>query len=429
MSSAPRFSVFEVLQQRGFVEQVSDEGLAARLARERVVVYNGFDPTSDSLHIGHAIPLMALAHFQRAGHEVLPLVGGATGMIGDPSGRSEERNLLTLDEVRHNAESIRRQMARYFDFHGDTPAVMVNNYDWTSRLSIIDWLRDVGKHFGIGYMLGKESVRGRMEGDRGISYTEFSYMTLQAYDFLHLHREYGCTLQAGGNDQWGNITAGIDLCRKVAGAQVHGITYPLLTKADGSKFGKTAGGSVWLDPERTSPFRFYQYWIQTDDRDVERFLKFFTFLELDEIAALVSKHQESPEKREGQKRLAAEVTLLTHGDEELAKALRATEMLYGGEIRGLSDRELGDIFEDVPSGEIPRSDLPAGIPIADLLARSGAAASKGEARRLLQQGGVYVNNLRVDPQGRTVTEADLASESVLVLRLGKKRYHLVRFNR
>ena len=421
-------SVFDVLQARGFVEQMSDEAsLREALAEGPVTVYTGYDPTADSLHIGHLIPTMALAHFQRAGHRVIAIVGGATGMIGDPSGRSDERNLLTAAQIEHNVACVKAQLERFLDVSDPARGVVLNNHDWIGRMSFIDWLRGVGKHFGLGYMLGKESVRSRLSSERGISYTEFSYMTLQAYDFLHLAREQGCTMQCGGNDQWGNITAGIDLARKVLGKQVHGMTYPLLTKSDGSKFGKTAGGSVWLDAARTSPFKFYQYWIQVEDADVERLLKFFTFLPLDVVAEVVAEHAASPHLREGQKRLAAEVTRLVHGEAGLASALRATAMLFGGEIAGLSDAELGDIFADVPSGEVARERLAAGIKMADLLVESGAAPSKAEARRLLDGGGVYVNNARFEDASMAVSEKHLASESMLVLRLGKKRQHVVRF--
>lgn len=425
--ATPQRSVFEVLEERGFIEQVSDEGLAKVLAEGKVAVYNGFDPTADSLHIGHLVPVMALAHFQRAGHRVIAVVGGATGMIGDPSGRSEERNLLDAAQIEHNLRGIRSQIERYIDVSDPARGIVVNNHDWIGRMSFIDWLRDVGKHFGIGYMLGKESVRSRLGSERGISFTEFSYMTLQAYDFLHLAREEGCTVQTGGNDQWGNITAGIDLCRKVLGKPVHGLTYPLLKKSDGGKFGKTAGGSVWLDPARTSPYKFYQYWMQVDDADAERLLKFFTFLPVEEIAAAMAAHAEAPHQRAAQKLLAEEATRLAHGEEGLASARRATEILFGGEIAGMADKDLEEIFEGVPSGGVPRARLAEGLRIVDLLAESGAAASKGEARRLLQQGGVYINNRRLESHDEAITEAHLASETMLVLRLGKKRYHVARF--
>lgn len=425
--ATPQRSVYEVLEERGFIEQVSDEGLAKVLAEGKVAVYNGFDPTADSLHIGHLVPVMALAHFQRAGHRVIAVVGGATGMIGDPSGRSEERNLLDAAQIEHNLRGIRSQIERYIDVSDPARGIVVNNHDWIGRMTFIDWLRDVGKHFGIGYMLGKESVRSRLGSERGISFTEFSYMTLQAYDFLHLAREEGCTVQAGGNDQWGNITAGIDLCRKVLGKPVHGLTYPLLKKADGGKFGKTAGGSVWLDPARTSPYKFYQYWMQVDDADAERLLKFFTFLPVAEIAGAMAAHAEAPHQRAAQKLLAEEATRLAHGEEGLASARRATEILFGGEIAGLADKDLEEIFEGVPSGQLPRARLAEGLRIVDLLAESGAAASKGEARRLLQQGGVYINNRRLESHDEAITEAHLASETMLVLRLGKKRYHVARF--
>lgn len=416
------------LQRRGMIEQISDEAaIREMLAKERVSIYVGFDPTARSLHIGSLMPLMVMAHLQRAGHRPIGVVGGATGMIGDPSGRSSERNLITLDEVEANLRGIRHQVESFLSFEGENAAIVVNNADWTTPISYLEWLRDVGKFFTINYMMGKESVRRRLEDrDQGISYTEFSYMLLQAYDFLHLFRSEGCKLQGGGNDQWGNITAGIDLVHKVEGKQAYGLTFPLITTASGEKFGKSAGNAVWLDPEMTSPYQFYQYWIQTDDRDVRRYLGLFTFLSLDEIDEIVAAHEAAPEKRSGQRRLAAEVTTVVHGPDAVAKVERASEILFGREIEGLSDAELGEIFADVPSTEFKREQLGA-LTLVDLLRESGMVKSNGEARRLLSGGGVYLNNRGVQDPNLQIGEGQLASETALVLRSGKKKYHLARF--
>jgi tyrosyl-tRNA synthetase len=408
------------------LEQVSDAGLAERLDAEPLTMYAGFDPTADSLHLGHLVPIMAMAHFQRHGHRVLAVVGGATGMVGDPSGKSEERNLLTPEAVEANAAAVKKQMACFLRFAGENPAQLLNNHDWIGAMTFVDWLREVGKFFTISYMLQKESVKKRLGSEVGISFTEFSYMTMQAYDFLHLYRAEGCSVQVGGNDQWGNITAGIDLVHKAEGAAVHGITFPLLQTSTGEKFGKTAGNAVWLDPQRTSPYQFYQYWVRTTDADVERFLKLFTFLPLEEIQTVCREHAEAPERRLGQKRLAAEATRLVHGEEGLAAAERASKALFGGELTGLSEADLLDIFADVPSAEMSADRLAEGVGILDLAAESGLAKSKGEARRAVQQGGLYLNNERVPDQERVVTAGDLLAGSVLVLRSGKKRYLLVR---
>ncbi len=420
-------SVFEILEERGFIDAVTDDGLRQHLAENKVTLYAGFDPTSDSLQIGNLLPVMALAHFQRAGHRVIMLVGGATGMVGDPSGKSEERNLLTTDDVRRNAEVARQQLSNFLDFDGDNPAKMVNNYDWISTMSFIDWLRDVGKHFNVKQMLAKESVKSRLGTESGISYTEFSYMTMQAYDFKHLCEAEGCTLQVGGSDQWGNIVAGIELGRKALGQQLYGITFPLITTSTGEKLGKSAGNSVWLAAEKTSPYKFYQYWINMDDNDVGPFLKYFTFLPLDEIGAVVEEHQAEPHRRLGQKRLAAEMTKLVHGEAGLATAEKATQVLFGGDLEGLGDAELIDIFADVPSTTMARTSLAAGISLIDLLAETGMCKSKGEARRLIQGGGANINNKKATDIERVVNVDDLASETCLLLRQGKKKYHLVRF--
>lgn len=416
------------LQRRGMIEQISDEAAIREMfAKERVSFYIGFDPTARSLHIGSLLPMMVMAYLQRAGHRPIAVVGGATGMIGDPSGRSSERNLITTDEVDQNLAGIRGQLEGFLSFEGENAAIVINNADWTTPISYLEWLRDVGKFFTINYMMGKESVRRRLEDrEQGISYTEFSYMLLQAYDFLHLYRSEGCKLQGGGNDQWGNITAGIDLVHKVEGKQAYGLTFPLITTASGEKFGKSAGNAVWLDPEMSSPYQFYQYWIQTDDRDVRKYLGLFTFLELDEIDEIVSAHEAAPEKRSGQRRLAAEVTRIVHGEDALRKSEQATEILFGREIEGLSDKDLGDIFADVPSSQLDRS-LLGELKLLDLLREAGVVKSNGEARRLLTGGGVYLNNRPCSDPNQEITTAELASESALVLRSGKKKYYLVRF--
>ncbi|PKL76352.1 MAG: tyrosine--tRNA ligase [Candidatus Melainabacteria bacterium HGW-Melainabacteria-1] len=416
------------LQKRGMIEQISDEAaIREMLERERVSIYIGFDPTARSLHIGSLLPMMVLAHLQRAGHRPIAVVGGATGMIGDPSGRSSERNLITLDEVDANLAGIRHQLESFLSFEGENAASVVNNADWTTPISYLEWLRDVGKFFTINYMMAKESVRRRLEDrDQGISYTEFSYMLLQAYDFLHLFRAEGCKLQGGGNDQWGNITAGIDLVHKVEGQQAYGLTFPLITTSSGEKFGKSAGNAVWLDPQMTSPYQFYQYWIQTDDRDVRRYLGLFSFLSLDQIDEIVAAHDAAPEKRAGQRRLAAEVTAIVHGAEAVRKAELASEVLFGREIEGLSDHDLGEIFADVPSTQLART-LLGELTVLDLLRETGMVKSNGEARRLIQGGGVYLNNRACSEPGQAISAAELASESALVLRSGKKKYHLVRF--
>lgn len=411
------------------IEQITNrEALDALLATPGQSIYVGFDPTADSLHVGHFLPVLMLARFQRAGHRPIVLVGAATGMIGDPSGRSSERQLLTLEEIRANAEAVHQQLARFVSFEGANAALIVNNADWTTPVSYLEWLRTVGKHFTINYMLAKESVRRRLEDrEHGISYTEFSYMLLQANDFLHLFDHANCAIQAGGSDQWGNITAGAELIRKVRAREAFGITFPLLQTSSGEKFGKSAGNAVWLDPKRTSPYQFYQFWIRTDDRDVERMLKLFTFLELAEIAAVMEEHAKAPETRGAQKRLAEEMTRLVHGADALAAAQRASEALFGGEVAGLSDADLADIFADVPSFTVPAASIEAGMKIADVLVAAGAAKSKGEAQRLIQGGGVYLNNKRIEGgPASVVRRGDLASETMFVVRSGKKSYYLGR---
>ncbi len=420
-------SIYETLEKRGLIAQSTDPGLSELLAKERFTIYVGFDPTSSSLHLGNLVPIMALAHFQRAGHAVLALVGGATAMVGDPSGRSDERNLLSAGQVKQNAEGVRQQLSHFLDFEGPNAAVMVDNYDWTSRMSFIDWLRDVGKYFTVNYMVAKESVKSRMQSEQGISYTEFSYMTMQAYDFLHLYDQFGCKLQGGGSDQWGNITAGIDLIRRLRQTQAYGLTFPLITTASGAKFGKSAGNALWLDGGRTSPWEFYQYLVRQDDRDVARFLRIYTFLPDARIEELEQQIAEQPEQRAAQKALAYEVTAIVHSAEVAREIQRAAEIVYDDQIQGISDRTLRDVFASVPSVDVAAAQVSAGIDILDLIIQSGMVKSKGEGRRLLDAGGVYVNNLRVGG-GMKITPEHLASESLIVLRSGKKNYFLVHVN-
>ncbi len=423
--------VISELSWRGLIGQTTDDVNLPRLLLERPrTLYAGFDPTADSLHVGHLMALMVLRRFQQAGHRPIAVVGGATGMIGDPSGKNEERNLLSLDALRANIAGMEPQLRRFLDFDcGPNSAVLVNNYDWTCKFSYLEFLRDVGKHLSVNVMLTKDSVRSRLErSDAGLSYTEFSYMLLQAYDFVHLYDEFGCELQVGGSDQWGNITAGIDLARRLRGVQLYGCTCPLLTKSDGSKMGKTESGALWLSAERTSPYHFYQYWINLEDTEVGRCLRFFTDLRQDEIEPLLAEHQSDPGRRVAQRRLGAELTGLVHGADGLRIAERATEIFFGAEISELDDAELAGIFADVPSKELPRDRLSGeGLSLIDALVESGLAKSKGEARRTISQGGAYVNNRRAEGIEKRLTPADLASESMIVLRSGKKNYALLQF--
>ncbi len=422
------------LRWRGLIHQTTDDArLGAWLAEKPRTLYVGFDPTAESLHVGSLTGLVVLRRFQQAGHRPMAVVGGATGMIGDPSGKSAERNLLSKEQLAANVEGMAAQMRRFLEFGaGSNAALLVNNFDWTAPWSYLEFLRDVGKNFPVNVMLAKDSVKSRLgRGDEdpsaGMSYTEFSYMLLQAYDFVHLHKTHGCELQAGGSDQWGNITAGIDLARRMHGAQLYGITWPLLTKSDGSKMGKTESGAVWLSAERTSPYNFYQYWINVEDADAGTCLRRLTELAREEVETLDAARASDPAKRESQRRLAEELTRLVHGEAGLAAARRATEIFFGAEVSDLSDAELTQIFADVPSKQLAASTLAAGLPIVDALCEAGLAASKGEARRTVAQGGAYVNNRRVDDVERKLTAADLASETVVVLRSGKKKYALLRF--
>lgn len=420
--------ILEELGWRGLLYDSTD-GVADLLSREFVTLYNGFDPTGDSLHVGHMVPLLCLARFQRFGHTPIALAGGGTGMIGDPSGKSQERPLLSKAQVEANVEAIKVQLSHFLDFNAkNNPARMVNNADWLTKLSMIEFLRDTGKHLTVNYMLAKDSVKSRLGSDGGISFTEFSYMLLQSYDFEHLYQHNNCKLQTGGSDQWGNIIAGVELIRRSQGQHAHAIVYPLITKSDGTKFGKTEGGAVWLDPKRTSPYRFYQFWYNTDDGDVVRYLKFFTFLTEREITELEQQGAEHPERRAGQLALAREMTSMLHGQTAYQRAQDASQALFGGSLSGLSANDIADIFEEVPASELPRSDYSGeGMSIVDALTRTGVASSRGEARRLVEGGGVYVNNTQADGS-RRITLNDSIEGRFIVLRKGRKNYHLIRLS-
>lgn len=422
------------LAWRGLLYQHT-EGLAARLHGARLTAYCGFDPTASSLHVGNLVPVMGLVHLQRHGHRPLVLVGGGTGLIGDPSGKASERTLNTPETVAANAAAIRRQLERFVSFEGETGALVRDNADWLCKLGAIDFMRDVGKHFTVNYMLAKESVRSRMEA--GISYTEFSYMLLQAYDFLELFRRDGVSMQVGGSDQWGNMTAGMELVRRAQGGDAHVLTFPLITKADGTKFGKTESGTVWLDPERTSPYRFYQFWYNADDRDVGRFLRFFSLLAREEIEALDAATEAHPERRTAQQALARDMTQRVHGADALRTAEEVTELLFGGrEPASLSEAALAALAREVPFAEVapdPALADPSAAggeaALADalaLLADTGLAASRGAAKRLAEQGGLYVNGERRSLAGRFVRERDLLPGRHVLLRKGARDYALVR---
>jgi tyrosyl-tRNA synthetase len=409
--------------------QDATEGAEEALREGVQTAYAGFDPTAPSLHVGNLVPVMGLVHFQRAGHAPIALVGGATALIGDPSGKDKERPLLSREEAEANAGRIRGQLEAFLDF-GDVSnsARMVNNLDWLGPTSVLDFLRDVGKHFPVSVMLGKEAIRTRLENETvGISFTEFSYILLQSYDFYRLFEDRGCRFQLGGSDQWGNITAGIDLIRRVGGEKAFGVVFPLLTTASGAKFGKTEEGAVWLDPELTSPYRFHQYWLNVDDADVGRCLRLFTLLDRTEIEALDVAAAERPQAREAQQALADDVTGRVHGEEALRRAKRASSVLFGGEVRGLAADEIEDIFSDVPSSALAADRLAGdGVDVTTLLADVGMTSSRGEARRSVEQGGIYLNGERVTDPTSPVRVSDALHGRFLVLRRGKKSYHLVR---
>jgi tyrosyl-tRNA synthetase len=418
-------SILEDLRARGLVADCTDwDGLAARLAQKPATLYCGFDPTGDSLHVGHLMGQVTMRRFQLAGHHPVALAGGATGMIGDPSGKSAERNLLTREQLAHNVACIKRQLSRLLDFDcAGNPARLVDNADWTVPFTFLDFLRDIGKHFSINMMIAKDSVRSRMEGDNGISYTEFSYMLLQAHDFYHLRRTCDCELQIGGSDQWGNITAGTDLIRKKLGVPAWGLTFPLITKSDGTKFGKTEGGAVWLDPQKTSPYRFYQFFVNTEDAMVVQYLNKFTLLPLDQIAVLAAEFAANPGARIAQKALAREVTALVHGKGAADDAIRASEIMFGGGLEGISEAVFNDVVGEVPTKPIEKLKLEAsGTALTEALVLAGLAQSKGQARKDIEAGGVYLNNQRVTDVARGVTTNDLLFGKHVLLRKGKRSY-------
>jgi tyrosyl-tRNA synthetase len=418
--------LFDELTWRALVYDATD-GLADLLGSRSLTLYAGFDPTASSLHVGHLLPLMGLARAQRFGHAPIAIVGGGTGMIGDPSGKSQERNLLSREQIDANVAGMRVQLERFLDFRArGNAARVVNNADWLGTVDLLTFLRDAGKHFTVNYMLQKESVQRRIESEDGISFTEFSYLLLQAYDFLQLFDRYGCTVQIGGSDQWGNITAGIDLIRKLRASKAHGLVMPLVTTAAGTKFGKTEAGTVWLDPQRTSPFAFYQFWLNTNDRDVMRYLKSFTFLErrtIDEVAALV---ETAPEKRDAQRLLAREMTAMVHGEAHVVRAQHASQLLFGEDITQLSAEDVLAVFADVPATELPAAQLGDGLGIVELVVLARLAPSKSEARRLVQSGGVYVNNRRMADVAARVGRADAIDGRVFVVRKGGRQNHVVK---
>ena len=420
-------TLYDELKWRGMVYDAT-EGLADLLARQQVTAYIGFDPTASSLHVGSLLTVMGLARLQRFGHTPIAIVGGGTGMIGDPSGKSQERVLLDADHIAINVAGIREQLERFLDFGASGNAArIVNNADWLGTIDLLSFLRDAGKHFTVNYMLQKESVSRRLESEDGISFTEFSYLVLQAYDFLHLFDRHGCVLQMGGSDQWGNITAGIDLIRKLRAAKAHGLVWPLMKTASGTKFGKTEAGTIWLDPRRTSPFTFYQFWLNVDDRDVIAYLKCFTFLDEPTIDALAAVTTTSPEKREGQRVLAREVSTVVHGADQVARVERASSVLFSEDITSLPMEDLLAVMSDVPSTEMSLSEFEGeGIGIVDLMARVRLAPSKSEARRLVQSGGVYLNNRRAADLQAKISAGDAIGGQLLLLRKGAKEQHLIR---
>jgi len=424
-------SILEELQWRDMIADCTDAGaLGKRLTASPMTLYCGFDPTADSLHVGHMVPLLALRRFQSHGHHPIAVAGGATGSIGDPSGKSQERQLLTKECIRQNLEAVKPQLARMLDFDvAGNPARLLDNADWIGPVRYLDFLRDIGKHFSVNMMVAKESVRGRMEDrDAGISYTEFSYMLLQAYDFFHLCQAHDCELQIGGSDQWGNITAGMDLCRKKLGRPVFGLTLPLVTKSDGTKFGKTESGAIWLDPAKTSVYKFYQFWIRTDDRDVIRYLKFFTFLSREEIGALAAQVRERPEARAAQKALAQAMTDMIHGARETEEAIKASEILFGGGLDGISERTFSEIVGEVPTCEVPAAHLDGeGWPLVESLVQAGLCSSKGQARKDLQGGGIYLNNERQTDAQRHLGRDSLLFGKYLLLRKGRRHYAVLSF--
>jgi len=423
----------EELTWRGMVHSMMP-GTEEQLKKEMTTAYLGIDPTADSLHIGHLCGVMMLRHFQRCGHKPLALIGGATGMIGDPSGKSLERNLLDEETLRHNQEAIKKQLSKFLDFESDAPnkAEMVNNYDWTKGVSFLDFAREIGKHITVNYMMAKDSVKKRLNGEArdGLSFTEFTYQLLQGFDFLTLYKEKGCRLQLGGSDQWGNITTGTELIRRKLGGEAYALTCPLITKADGGKFGKTESGNIWLDPARTSPYKFYQFWVNVSDADAEKYLKIFTALTKEEIEALVKEHAADPGKRPMQKRLAKEVTCMVHSEKDYEAAVEASAILFGNNtadaLRKLDERTLLDVFDGVPTFEVSKAEIEAGVPLLELVAtKTSVFPSKGEARKMIQQGGVSVNKEKVTDPSAVVDANALLDGKYIHIQRGKKNHFLL----
>ena len=423
----------EELRWRGMIQDIMPE-TEQHLMEGLRAAYVGIDPTADSLHIGHLVGVMMLRHFQNCGHKPYALVGGATGMIGDPSGKSAERNLLTEEVLAHNIKGIQKQLAKFLDFESEAPnrAELVNNYDWMKEFSFLSFIRDIGKHITVNYMMAKDSVKKRFdpnENTDGMSFTEFSYQLLQGYDFLHLYRQKGLTLQMGGSDQWGNITTGTELIRRIAGGKAYALTCPLITKADGTKFGKSEGGNVWLDAEKTSPYKFYQYWINVSDEDAQRYIKIFTMLSREEIEQLISEHQAAPHLRVLQNKLAEELTVLVHGREELQKAQKASQILFGNstsdDLRQLDAKTFLEVFDGVPQAEVTRTDIAAGLDmIAALSAKTGFIASNSEARRALKEKSIAVNKEKVE-ESYIIAEKDIIDDKFILLQRGKKNYFVI----
>lgn len=423
----------EELKWRGMIHDVMP-GTEEHLTEAMRAAYVGFDPTADSLHIGNLVPIMLLAHYQRCGHKPVALVGGATGMIGDPSGKSNERNLLDEKTLRYNQECVREQLSQFLDFTSgaENQALMVNNYDWMKEFSFLGFIRDVGKHITVNYMMSKDSVKNRLsgEGADGMSFTEFTYQLVQGYDFLHLYREENCSLQMGGSDQWGNITTGTELIRRIGGGKGFALTCPLITKSDGSKFGKSEGGNIWLDSKRTSPYKFYQYWLNTSDEDAEKYIKIFTFLDKETIENLVKEHQEAPHMRLLQKRLAQEVTTTVHSEEEFENAVKASEVLFGKstaqDLKNLNEATFLDVFEGVPQASVPREDVESGLDmIAALSAKTDFLKSNGEARRALKENSISVNKEKVK-EDYTITTDDLLNDKYVIINKGKRNTYIIR---
>lgn len=423
-------NAFEVLKGRGYFEWCTNaERLEQVMNEEMVTAYVGFDPTADSLHVGHLIPLMALGWLQRLGHRPIALAGGGTGLIGDPSGKSKERNLITLEAVQHNIEGVKVQLRKFLNFDcGKNSALLLNNYDWLSKITFLEVLHDIGKFFSVNNLIAREYIRSRLEDpEKGISYTEFSYVLLQAMDFKYLNENYGCRLQMGGNDQQGNLLAGSDYIRRTSGAEVFGLTQPLLLTSSGTKFGKTEAGAVWLDPEKTSPYKFYQFWVNTDDRDVEKLLKLYTFLPLEEIASIMTEHNAAPEKRVAQKKLALEVTATVHGLDTAKSVITASEILFNPKIdfTGVSNEICNMLKQEVPYKKLEGVEFPASA--VNLLALSGACESNGEAKRAIRQGGVSINGVKISDEKAALERDSLVNNKYLFLRVGRKKFNMAEF--